>query len=138
MIFRETPNGGVHVEPQKNAFIVEIRPAAPVFPVVIGLIEHYRGIGSVLQRSPAAARLVIEECGQTMCEFFVHLFQVVQAAPRGQHFAPIFRQALVDPQQVVAHRLVIIGGRQIFRPAKFAVPGMHEFVREQDRRSTVR
>ena len=54
-----------------------------------------------------------------------------QAAARREHGPKVVRQPLIDPQQIRLHRLFVVRGSQISRPAKLAIPGVNKFVRQQ-------
>ena len=56
-----------------------------------------------------------------------------EAAARGKHLAEVIGQALVIPEQFVAHGLLVIRRGQSRRTPVFAVPRMHHFVRQQVR-----
>ena len=55
----------------------------------------------------------------------------LKTAAGAQHHADIFRQSLVHPQQIAAHRRVVVAGGETDGPTVLAVPGMRVLVRQQ-------
>ena len=133
LIFRQAAQGFVHIEPEQFAFLVEIGSAPPVRPVVGCVVEKGRGIGGVLKRPPVASRTIFIG-GHELTELLHRLFLRQQAASRGENkAAEIFRQSLIDPEQIVFHRHLIIRSRESFGAAIFSIPGMRVFVRKETR-----
>ncbi len=57
---------------------------------------------------------------------------VPDAAAGGEHVAEVLGQALVDPEQVALHGLLVVGRGQASGTAVLAVPGVGELVRKQE------
>jgi hypothetical protein len=71
------------------------------------------------------------ECGGGQSQVIARLLGCEQAAASGQHRAQVIRQSLVDPEQIVLHRLLIVGSGEVRGTPVFSVPRMNVLVGEQ-------
>ena len=154
LILRQPAQRSIHVQPEQLAFLVKIRSAPPVRPVV----RRSRREMAQRRRCPAAAASRVRDDARRSPpdtpspRAIARAFRA--AAARGQHIAEIFRQAFVYPEQVVLHRLLVSPvsrdppGAGIFRSTngrthaeanrkmRVAAARRSSCVRSRDRRST--
>src|SRR5262245_24237546 len=107
---RQLANGGVDIEPDQPAFIVEVGVATVSRPLSGREVQQLRGGRRVAQRTPTPPRLVVEKRGY-LCEPLFVVGPTPNAAPPGKHVAEILCQALVHPQQIANHRLLKVWRR---------------------------
>ena len=121
---------GIHLEPDQHAFRIIILAAHPARPGLRAARLDDRVVGRVDQRAPGAAGKGVVEGGGAR-ELVEHVGGRHQAGARGEDIAPELRPPLVDPEQAVAHRHVVIGRPQVRRAAVLAVPAMGELVGQE-------
>ena len=117
-----------NLEPQQIAFLVVVSTAPPVDPASPAKRQAGHCVGGVLKWPPGAARAARAELRGCAGKILVVLLRGPQSAARGQEIAQEISKTLVDPQQIVPHRGLEIGGAQVRRTAKLAVPRVDEFV----------
>src|SRR6185295_14176950 len=121
---------GVGLQPDEDRFVVEVRAPPPGAPLPGRPIEDLRGHRGVRQRPPGPSRRMVET-RRDEGDALAVVLRSPQAAAGGEQQAEVLRQALVDPEQLALHRLLVIGSRETRRPAVLAVPGMDVLVREE-------
>src|SRR2546423_4465598 len=119
----------VGVEPNQLALVVEVNAAALRRPLDGRVVEELRGDRRVNQRTPQTARSVVESGGHVR-EVVPVLFRRPESAARRQNVAVILGQPLVNPEQLVLHRLLVVACGKPRGPSVLAVPGVEVFVRE--------
>src|SRR5262249_4490535 len=75
-------------------------------------------------------RTIVEFCGYRRKILSVFRSRP-EAASRGEDYAQILRQPFINPQKLAFHRLLIVLRNQPGRASIFAVPRMHEFMRDK-------
>ena len=124
------PDGNVGIEPDEGAFGVVVDAAAQVGVVGAGAVEDLRGDGGVFEGTPGAAGFAVE-FGGFGGQFVEEVGGGAQAAAGGEDFAQILGETFVDPEQIALHGLVVVGGGESGGAAVFAVPGVHELMRQK-------
>src|SRR2546423_4375847 len=98
----------VCVEPDQLALVVEVNAAPLRRPLAGRVVEKLRGDRRVNQRTPQTTGSVVES-GGCHRQLVSVLFWRPQSASRAQDVSVILGQPLVNPEQLVLHRLLIIG-----------------------------
>src|SRR5205085_3211550 len=98
-------------------------------PLAGRVVEKLRGDRRVNQRTPQTTGSVVES-GGCHRQLVSVLFWRPQSASRAQDVSVILGQPFVNPEQLILHRLLIIGCREQGGPPVLAVPGVKVFVRE--------
>ncbi len=121
----------VDLEPQQFALVVVVGGTPPVVIGAAGRVQNLRGGGGVLQIAPHApgARVVVLRPHRG--EAIAIDGGIPYAGACGEHVAQVLRQALIDPQQIALHRLLIVLRGQPSRATVLAVPRVRELVRQQ-------
>src|SRR2546427_6104585 len=131
------PDNRIGFEPNQQAFIVEVGAAPPRSPSLpTRPVENLRGHSCVLQRPPGAPGPVVQ-VGSRPGKLFALRMRRAQAAAGSEHVTQILRQPFIDPEQIAAHGLLIIGCSQAGRAAILSVPGMDKLVRKESREKSV-
>ena len=118
------------VEPQQQALVVEVHAAPQVPPRVPPLIEQLRLGGGVHER---ALRHGCLDPGRRAGQRVAGLRGGADSGASGEHEARNRVSLSVDPQQLRPAWAEIIARGQPGGATELAVPGMHEFVRQQVR-----
>src|SRR2546426_8963925 len=117
------PDNRIGFEPNQQAFIVEVGAAPPRSPSLpTRPVENLRGDSCVLQRPPGAPGPVVQVSARPGKRFALRI-GCTQAAAGSEQVTQILRQPFIDPEQIAAHGLLIIGCSQAGRAAKLSVPG---------------
>ena len=128
----------VHIQPDELAFRIEVPHPPPVLPFARRVVEDLGFVGSVLQRTPLAARAVVH-VGGAGSEHVPVLLGGQHPAAGGEHVAQVFCESLVDPEQVPSHgRGIEIRGPEPRGAAELPVPGMHVLVGQEVRACQLR
>ncbi len=121
---------GVGVEPDQLALDIVVLVALPGAPACGATLADDRVVDRVLHRAPFAADGVVIGRGVER-QGVQRLLAAVQTRAGGQNLAPELGLALIDPQQLVLERQVVVGDVLTGRAAIFAVPGVGVFVAQQ-------
>ncbi len=82
------------------------------------------GIGCVLKIAPDPAWHVVQ-LSRGDGQMIPRLVGRQQTAAGGQHLAQVLRKTLVDPEQIVLHRLLVVRCGEVRRTSIFSVPRMY-------------
>src|ERR1700733_3129285 len=83
---RQLPDGGIDIQPDQLALIVEVNVPTPTGPVHGNVIQQLRLVGSVLQVAPDTAGPAIQAGGR-LCKLLAILFGAAYAGACGQDIA---------------------------------------------------
>ncbi len=121
----------IGVEPHEHHLVVVVTPAADGAPLGRRIAVSGQGRGGVGEAAPRAPGSSAVHRGGHPGEVRTRLLGRTQPAAGAQHqIAQITGHALVDPQEIVDHRLLVVAGRKTDRTTVFSVPGMHVLVRD--------
>src|SRR4029077_5206088 len=93
-------------------------------------IELWSGVGGVLEVAPGSSGKVVE-VGSHDGEVFAVLIRGPETAAGGQDGTDVFGQALVNPQQVCLHGLLVVRRGEADGTTIFAIRGVREFMGQQ-------
>src|SRR5581483_2910664 len=112
---------GVGLEPDEDAFGIEIDAATAGGAFGAGGVEQLSGCGGVGKGTPGAAILGIQR-GGVVGEVGGEVGAAPESAAGGEDVSVVSGEAFVDPEQVAFHRLGVVGRGEAGGTAVFAVP----------------
>ncbi len=124
-------DGLVDLEPEEVAFAVVVDVATPVIEGAAGVVEDLRGGGGVLEIAPGAAGASVVEVGGDGGEAVAEDLGAPDAGAGGEDVAEVVGEALIDPEEVALHGLLVVGRGEAGGAAILAVPGVGELVGEE-------
>ena len=126
------PDGRVHLQPNQFPFRIVVEAAPPALPLRTLQPQNLYRPRRILEWPPCASSAMVEH-RRSFRQGFAILFRCPQPGARRQNVSEILGQALIHPEQIANHRILIIARRQSSRTPVFAIPRMGKLMRQQSR-----